>query len=274
MIAAGRISRHPSPQVVNSPHADDKNAASSTAERTIDKSGAVSQDRNFSDVQIMAALERALDSAEFQTAPQLRSFLQFVVHAKLSGQQEKLKGYKIAVEALGRSTDFNPVLDPIVRVEAARLRRRLARYYKGTGISDPVRISIPKGSYAPEFCHVLRSSSDIGETEKCTSPEGQEGAHMPNLSPLSEQIRNKIHHIRGIESRTDRLVRSHNFSITNERNGTSQIPDRWLNLAGWTDLHLKLAGKLSAILHYRIPVLTAFAVSAICFLAGFVLASL
>nr|WP_319386016.1 hypothetical protein [uncultured Roseibium sp.] len=100
---------------------------------------------------VRAALVSALESPEFRSAPQLRSFLDFIVHAALEQNREKIKGYTIAVEALGRSEDFNPVTDPIVRVEAARLRRRLAKYYAGTGASERVRIVIPKGSYAPEF---------------------------------------------------------------------------------------------------------------------------
>lgn len=105
----------------------------------------------ITDERVQAALVTALQSREFQSAPQLRAFLGFVVRATLNREQEKLKGYTIAVEALGRSEDFNPVTDPIVRVEAARLRRRLAKYYAGSGADDPVRIVIPKGSYAPEF---------------------------------------------------------------------------------------------------------------------------
>lgn len=101
--------------------------------------------------QVRAALGNALESPEFRSAPQLRSFLDFVVCAALEERREKIKGYTIAVEALGRPQDFNPVTDPIVRVEAARLRRRLARYYSGSGARAHVRIIIPKGSYAPEF---------------------------------------------------------------------------------------------------------------------------
>lgn len=101
--------------------------------------------------QVREALLKALKSPEFQSAPQLRSFLDFVVNATLSNERDKIKGYTIAVEALRRGTDFNPVTDPIVRVEAARLRRRLDDYYAGSGGSDFIRIAIPKGSYAPEF---------------------------------------------------------------------------------------------------------------------------
>ncbi|WP_428642144.1 hypothetical protein [Roseibium sp.] len=105
----------------------------------------------LTDEQIRNALIKTLQSPEFQSAPQLRAFLEFVVSATLGNHREKIKGYTIAVEALGRPQDFNPVTDPIVRVEAARLRRRLAKYYESSGASDPVRIEIPKGSYAPVF---------------------------------------------------------------------------------------------------------------------------
>ncbi|WP_306141042.1 hypothetical protein [Roseibium sp. MMSF_3412] len=109
------------------------------------------EDPSCSAEQVKAALVNALESPEFRSAPQLRSFLDFVVCAALEKKQEKIKGYTIAVEALGRPEDFNPVTDPIVRVEAARLRRRLAKYYSGSGAREQIRIVIPKGSYAPEF---------------------------------------------------------------------------------------------------------------------------
>ncbi|MCV0427774.1 MAG: hypothetical protein K5905_20140 [Roseibium sp.] len=107
-----------------------------------------------SEEQIRAALDNALNSPEFQSAPQLRAFLNFVVQAALNKNRQKIKGYTIAIEALGRPEDFNPVTDPIVRVEAARLRRRLAKFYDGSGGSEPVRITIPRGSYAPKFNNV------------------------------------------------------------------------------------------------------------------------
>lgn len=106
---------------------------------------------NLSDQQIRRALARTLKSPEFHSAPQLCAFLRFVGTATLKHGRDSLKGYTIAVEALGRPEEFNPVTDPIVRVEAARLRRRLEKYYSGSGSGDPVRIVIPKGSYAPEF---------------------------------------------------------------------------------------------------------------------------
>jgi adenylate cyclase len=65
-----------------------------------------------------------------------------------------LKAFAIAVEVLGRDHNFDPQIDPVVRMEAGKLRRRLERYYLGAGQNDPIRIDIPKGGYAPTFtCH-------------------------------------------------------------------------------------------------------------------------
>ncbi|WP_377846164.1 hypothetical protein [Bosea sp. UC22_33] len=100
---------------------------------------------------IRAGLDRVLVSDAFRAAPQLSAFLSFVVERTVEGRAAELKGYTIAVEGLGRPADFNPQLDPIVRVEAGRLRRALAQYYTGDGRGDPVQISMPVGGYVPVF---------------------------------------------------------------------------------------------------------------------------
>jgi len=100
---------------------------------------------------IRGALARVLASDAFRAAPQLSAFLVFIVERAVAGRTAELKGYTIAVEAFGRSADFDPQSDPIVRVEAGRLRRALAQYYAGEGIADPVRMTIPVGAYVPAF---------------------------------------------------------------------------------------------------------------------------
>lgn len=97
------------------------------------------------------ALHKVLNSPEFSSVVQLRAFLNYVVTKAIDDRLDDIKGYTIAVEALGRDISFNPVTDPIVRVEAARLRRRLVKYYSGSGRNDPIEIEIPKGSYVPVF---------------------------------------------------------------------------------------------------------------------------
>lgn len=101
--------------------------------------------------EIRAALGRILESSALRSAPQLGAFLTYVVERSLAGQADRLKGYSIATEALGRRADFDPQTDPIVRVEATRLRRALASYYDGEGNCDPIVISMPRGSYMPLF---------------------------------------------------------------------------------------------------------------------------
>lgn len=100
---------------------------------------------------IRAALDRILASDVFRSAPQLAAFLGFIVERSLAGRAAELKGYTIAVEAFGRSPDFDPQTDPIVRVEAGRLRKALVQYYAGEGAAEPLRITIPVGGYVPSF---------------------------------------------------------------------------------------------------------------------------
>ncbi len=95
-------------------------------------------------------MARVVGSACF-ASPRLKAFLQFVVDRTLSGQADGIKGYTIGTLVFGRSDDFDPAADPIVRVEAVRLRMALARYYEDEGANDPVIISIPAGGYVPKF---------------------------------------------------------------------------------------------------------------------------
>lgn len=103
--------------------------------------------------EIRAALERVLASEIMRSSPQLAAFLRFVVEAVLEGNSDRIKGYVIAVEVLKRGTKFNPQIDPIVRVEATRLRRTLERYYASAGAEDPVVITLPRGTYVPTFTY-------------------------------------------------------------------------------------------------------------------------
>ena len=97
--------------------------------------------------EVRAALERVLASRCFEQAARSSGFLRFVVEQTLAGQGERLKGYTIGVEVFGRPPDFDAQTDPLVRVEAGRLRRRLIEYYADEGRDDPVRLDLPRGSY-------------------------------------------------------------------------------------------------------------------------------
>ena len=115
---------------------------------------------------VLEQLERILTSVEFVASDRLRSFLRFVVEEALEKRADRLKAYTIALEVFGRAPSFDPQNDPVVRMEAGKLRRRLERYYLGAGRDDPVRIGIPKGAYAPTFS--LRGDPEPAERQPRT----------------------------------------------------------------------------------------------------------
>ena len=101
--------------------------------------------------EVRAQLERMMASDDFNRSPQLGAFLRFVVESVLQGKSDRIKAYTIGVDVLRRDAKFDPQLDPIVRVEATRLRRTIDRYYAGLGADDAIRIDLPRGSYIPTF---------------------------------------------------------------------------------------------------------------------------
>jgi len=104
--------------------------------------------------EVRAALERILASRCFQQAGRASDFLHFVVEQTLAGAGPRLKGYTIGVEVFGRPADFDAQSDALVRVEAGRLRRRLVEYYAGEGSADPIKITLPRGTYAADYDYV------------------------------------------------------------------------------------------------------------------------
>lgn len=99
---------------------------------------------------IRAQLNVIISSPEFPNVGRSGAFLRYVTEEALAGRAERIKGYTIAVEVFKRSEGFTQD-DPVVRIEAGRLRRLLERYYLVAGQHDPIRIDIPKGGYAPSF---------------------------------------------------------------------------------------------------------------------------
>ena len=100
---------------------------------------------------INAQLRRIFASQPFARAPRLRRFLEHVVQEALAGRMERLKEYSLGVDVFDRGVDFDSKLDPIVRVDARRLRRALSDYYAGEGAGDAVEIVLATGSYQPAF---------------------------------------------------------------------------------------------------------------------------
>lgn len=96
-------------------------------------------------------VERVVNSQEFSRSAALRSFLLHITDHVILGRTEKLKEQTIGAEVLGRKSNYDPVDDNIVRVRAHELRGRVQKYFATEGAEEPIIITIPKGSYVPEF---------------------------------------------------------------------------------------------------------------------------
>src|SRR5215470_10416977 len=96
-------------------------------------------------------LDRIVASATFQQVERLKRFIAFIVTEAAAGRGDELKEYVVGVQVFGKEASFDPRTDPIVRVQARRLRARLSRYYHDEGQQDEIIIELPKGGYAPVF---------------------------------------------------------------------------------------------------------------------------
>ena len=101
--------------------------------------------------QVEDELNRILSSQRFATADRHTRFLRYIVEMTLEGRAGEIKETVIAADLYGRGTNYDSRSDSFVRVEATRLRARLRTYYETEGSSDPVIVSIPKGTYVPHF---------------------------------------------------------------------------------------------------------------------------
>src|SRR6516164_3830588 len=107
-----------------------------------------------------AELRAVLASPEFVRAPKLARLLSYLCEKLFAGEANQIKEYSVALEVFDRSASFDQDSDSIVRVEANRLRKRLAEHYAGEGASHPLQITIPVGQYVPRFeCRIAERGS-------------------------------------------------------------------------------------------------------------------
>jgi adenylate cyclase len=125
--------------------------------------------RGISADDVRAQLARILASPDFDASERNRRFLSHIVEETLAGRGDRIKAYGIAVAAFDRDDSFDPQSDPIVRIEASRLRRSLERYYLLAGKDDPLRIEIPKGGYVAAF-HRRENADKLPFPESSTLP--------------------------------------------------------------------------------------------------------
>jgi Tol biopolymer transport system component len=127
---------------------------------------------------IRTQLQTILASSVFARAQQLRRFLAFIVEQELAGQGGSLKESVLAHEVYGKGTDFDGGADPVVRVDARRVRDKLREYYEGR--TDPIVISLPKGSYVPVFEANPASRPTVASS--IGAPEAQQPLPVSNVS--------------------------------------------------------------------------------------------
>jgi tetratricopeptide (TPR) repeat protein len=133
--------------------------------------------------EVEAALTRVTQWPGLARSPQLVKFLNYIVEARLSGNEGGIKAYSIAVDVFGRQQSFDPQSDPIVRVQARRLRSALEEYYAEAGAGESLRFYLPVGRYIPEF----RTAADDG---KVAAPESRPppAASKPPVRPIMARI--------------------------------------------------------------------------------------
>jgi Flp pilus assembly protein TadD len=113
-------------------------------------------------------LEDVLKSPGFARNERLSGFLRFIVERHLEGRDRELKESVIGIEVFGRQPDYNPKSDPVVRMEARRLRARLVEYYQGPGVAHATVIDVPKGGYVPAIRTNTQSTAPAGAPARFT----------------------------------------------------------------------------------------------------------
>lgn len=132
---------------------------------------------------VRAQLERILNHPPLESSPSLCRFLRYVVQETLAGRGGQLKEYSLGAEVFDRGDQFDPRMDPIVRVQARNLRTRLAQYYAGPGASDPIIIDLPKRTYVPVF-----ASRAAGAAEPAAAVPESDVVLLPNAVTIPNAV--------------------------------------------------------------------------------------
>ncbi len=125
-------------------------------------------------------LERLLSNSHFKQSRRFPSFLRFVIDQTLLGQTDMLKERTLGIEIFGREADYDTASDPIVRVTATEIRKRIAQYYQEPGHESELRLSLPAGSYIPQF-HWPQAARENGRSETAIAP-------LPPASVTAERL--------------------------------------------------------------------------------------
>jgi len=120
--------------------------------------------------EVRGALRRLVASADFPASARNRRVLAYITEKALQGRAAEITAYAVATEVFGRPAIFNPTTDPIVRIEAGKLRRDLEVYYLKSGAAEEIGIALPRGGYIPSFHR--RSPGEVGDSRVTLDPCG------------------------------------------------------------------------------------------------------
>jgi TolB-like protein len=148
-------------------------------------------------------MERILASDLFQHSERLKKLLRYLVTHMLWGKTDEIKEYRIATEVFGRKESFEPEIDPIVRVQAHRLRTKLQAYMQRHAISERLIIDLPKGAY---IVRVQKTPRKIDNHIRSTYP--RLGRFSIGVLPLLDLRLNKIKTDVVTDSLTEELIHS------------------------------------------------------------------
>ncbi len=132
--------------------------------------------------QVRAQVDKILASRMFARSERLCRFLRFCVQLTIDEKSDQLKEQLVGVEVFDRKGDYDPRTDPIVRVEARRLRSKLKEFYTSSGRADCVLIELPKGAYVPSFR--IRSSGPTAGQQVRAQPTPVDAAEEPSIAVL------------------------------------------------------------------------------------------
>jgi adenylate cyclase len=152
--------------------------------------GRTTPDRKSPSSQVtLPQLGKILESRVFKKSERMRRFLRYIVEMTLAGKQNEVAEYSLGLEVYDRTDEFDPRLNSIVRVDAARLRSKLREYYETEGKDDVIHIEIPKGTYIPVVSNERSARSFDHESEAFVRRTGKAIAVMPflDLSPQRDQ---------------------------------------------------------------------------------------
>jgi len=133
--------------------------------------------------QLFQQIERLTKSHSLRGSESLRKLLEYLARQSMEHPEAPLKEYQIATEVYGRHANFDPQSDSTIRVQAGRLRMKLAEYYATEGASDPIVVKIPKGSY-----HLVFESKQSPSTPEA-SPASEATAPLDEVGPVSVRWR-------------------------------------------------------------------------------------